>query len=313
MQELKNFPNVFSERKGRNEEFFVKTNLNKSFFEERIVKENNNLFREVEPKRSKLFASIAKNVSQLGIKEDSVILYLGASHGYTVSFLSDVVTKGHIYALDFAPRVVRDLVFVCEYKENVAPMMEDANRPDNYKDKVEQVDVVFMDIAQKEQSKIFLKNCDMFLKVGGFGVLALKARSVDVTKNPKDVFKLTRAQLEKFMTIVDYRELAPFEMDHAIFVCKKNSDKSFDLELLRTIKVDSVSREGNSFGSRERFDGRKMSFGNRERISGSKDTKKSDSNKSYPKYDDKRVVNKNVLEKIKDIKRKKLDRTNSFK
>jgi fibrillarin-like pre-rRNA processing protein len=61
----------------------------------------------------------------------------------------------------------------------------------------------------------------MYLKQGGFGLLALKARSVDVTKKPKQLFKQVRAELEKVYTVVDYRELDPFEKDHAFFVVKR--------------------------------------------------------------------------------------------
>ena len=79
-----------------------------------------------------------------------------------------------------------------------------------------------MDIAQREQVKIFLKNFQ-FLKKDGFGLLALKARSVDVTKRPKEVFRAAREELEKHVMIVDYKELDPHEKDHCFFVCKKKS------------------------------------------------------------------------------------------
>src|SRR4030042_1392825 len=82
-----------------------------------------------------------------------------------------------------------------------------------------QVDDVYQDIAQKNQVEIFLKNCDAFLKKGGFGLLAVKARSVDVTKHPKEIFREVRRQLEQSsMVIVDYRELEPFERDHAFLL-----------------------------------------------------------------------------------------------
>jgi len=253
MEELKNFPSVFKERKGKHKNYFVKTKINKSFFEEKIIKLNGEFYKEIDPSRSKLFASIANNISQLGIKDDSTILYLGASHGYTVSFLCDVASKGFIYALDFAPRVVRDLVFLCEDRENIAPMMENAMTPKNYKDKVPQVDVVFMDIAQKEQVKIFLNNCDLFLKEGGFGILALKARSVDVTKHPKDIFKKTRAELEQVMTVVDYRTLEPFEKDHALFVCKRKDKKSVSYENVKPVEIQKSfqKRKKKSFNRRK--------------------------------------------------------------
>ena len=52
-------------------------------------------------------------------------------------------------------------------------------------------------------------------------MLAVKARSIDVTKNPKQIFLKVRAELEKTLTIVDYRELDPFQKDHCLFVVKK--------------------------------------------------------------------------------------------
>jgi len=250
MEELKKFPNVYLDGRGRFTHYFVKTKLNKSFFEEKIVSVKGELFKEVDPERSKLFASIAKDISQLGLKENSKILYLGASHGYTVSFLSDVVCNGEIYALDFAPRVVRDLVFLCEAKSNIAPILDDACHPENYNKIVPKVDIVFMDIVQKNQIKIFLDNCDMYLNEGGFGILALKARSVDVTRNPRDIFKITRSQLEQVMSVVDYRELEPFEKDHALFVCKRKSAAKISFDMIKATNLnfaDPEKRRNNDF------------------------------------------------------------------
>ena len=64
------------------------------------------------------------------------------------------------------------------------------------------------------------------MKPGGFGLLALKARSVDVSRNPKEIFREIRAKLERELVIVDYRELDPFEMDHAMFVVKKKDESA---------------------------------------------------------------------------------------
>ena len=221
MQPVNKFPHVYKEQKGRWTNYFVASETGKSYFDERVVKTPRGKFREVNPERSKFFAAIAKGISQIGVKEDSSVLYLGASHGYTVSFLADMVRKGRIFALDFAPRVMRDMVFIAEEKNNIAPIYADAAQVDTYAEFVGQVDVVFMDVAQRNQVEIFLKNCDKFLKPGGFGLLALKARSVDVSKKPKVLFKDVKAELDKVHPVVDYRELAPFEQDHAFYVIKK--------------------------------------------------------------------------------------------
>ena len=80
--------------------------------------------------------------------------------------------------------------------------------------------VIYQDIAQKDQVDIFLKNINLFLKKDGYAIIALKARSIDVTKYPKQIFKEVRERLEKELTIVDYRDLEPYQKDHAMFICK---------------------------------------------------------------------------------------------
>ena len=184
--------------------------------------EGKDVYRIWDIMRSKLAAGIAKGVSQIGIKPDSKVLYLGCSTGTTVSHVSDIVGKnGFVYALDFAPRVMRDFMFLVDKRKNILPIMDDANHPENYKEFVQDVDVVFQDVAQKNQVEIFLKNVNRFLKTGGFGLLALKARSVDVAARPEVIFKEVKHQLEKEVVIVDQRKLDPFEKDHTLFIVKK--------------------------------------------------------------------------------------------
>ncbi len=190
---------------------------------EKLVREKGVEYREWSVRRSKLGAALAKGVSQVGIKPGSRVLYLGCASGTTASHVSDMVgEQGFVFALDFAPRVVRDMVLVCEQRENMTALLADAHHPETYVHRLLEVDAVFQDIAQKNQVDIFLKNCKMFLKKGGFGVLAVKARSIAVQDKPAKVFKHVRQELEKECVIVDYKNLEPFERDHCIFVVKMN-------------------------------------------------------------------------------------------
>ncbi|MDP2749818.1 MAG: fibrillarin-like rRNA/tRNA 2'-O-methyltransferase [Nanoarchaeota archaeon] len=196
----------------------------KIVYGESLVSESNIEYREWIPSRSKLSAAIHNGIREIGIKKGDVVLYLGAASGTTVSHVSDIVKKeGFIFALDFAPRVMRDLVFVCEERKNIAPLMADANRPETFMQYVSEVDVIYQDVAQKNQLEIFLKNVDMFLKKGGHGLLAIKARSIDVTKKPRDIFREVKNELEasKKVEIIDAKELEPFTRDHVFFVVKK--------------------------------------------------------------------------------------------
>jgi len=192
-------------------------------YEERIVKENDKEYREWDPRRSKLAAAILNGIKQIGFKEGDVVLYLGAATGTTCSHVSDILAKkGFVFALDFAPRVVRELVFLCNERKNIAPILADANKPKEYIDRISEVDYIYQDIAQKNQAEIFLKNCRLFLKKEGFCFIAVKSRSIDVTKKPNVVFREVRDKLEKELTIVDYKKLEPFQRDHAVFLCKKH-------------------------------------------------------------------------------------------
>ncbi|MEM1874502.1 MAG: fibrillarin-like rRNA/tRNA 2'-O-methyltransferase, partial [Candidatus Hadarchaeales archaeon] len=68
---------------------------------------------------------------------------------------------------------------------------------------------------------IMLKNASMFLKKDGYILLALKARSIDVTKEPREIFRDEIERLDKEMEILDMKILDPFEKDHAMFVLQK--------------------------------------------------------------------------------------------
>jgi fibrillarin-like pre-rRNA processing protein len=191
-------------------------------YNERLVKQDKDEYRQWDPKKSKLAASILRGSPNVGIRKGDIILYLGCSTGTTPSHVSDMIGKeGFLFGVDSAPRVLRDFVFLCEKRKNMTALLEDANHPENYKDKVCQVDVLYQDVSQRNQADIFIKNCNAFLKKGGYALLAVKARSIDVSKKPKQIFNMIKEQLEKHLTIIDYRTLDPFELDHCMFICKK--------------------------------------------------------------------------------------------
>ena len=213
---------IFEVYQEGNKLFTINMAPGKRVYDERLIREDGIEYREWNPLKSKLAAMILRGSPNVGIRKNDVILYLGAASGTTASHVSDIVGKeGFIFALDFAPRVVRDLVFVCEDRKNITPLLEDANRPERYADKISQVDVIYQDISQKNQLEIFLKNIDLFLKKDGYALLAVKARSIDVTKKPQQIFNFVKEQLEKNITIIDYRALEPYQKDHCMFICKR--------------------------------------------------------------------------------------------
>ena len=210
------FIGIFEGWQDKKRVFFTKSIDGKNFFNEFCIDD----YIEFNPKRSKLSAAIIKKISLVPIKENMKILYLGAAHGYTASHISNMIKNGMMFCLDFAPRVVRDLYFICEERKNMAPILGDANDPDAYKSRVEQVDLIYQDIAQKNQVEILFKNLQ-FLKNNGHVLLAVKSRSIDVTKRPAEIFNAVEKQLSQKLKVIDKKELDPFEKDHCFIFAKK--------------------------------------------------------------------------------------------
>ena len=213
---------VYESYEKRRQLYTVNLVPGKQVYGERLISENGIEYREWDVFKSKIASSILKGSPNIFIRKNDVVLYLGSASGTTVSHVSDIVgAEGLIFAVDIAPRVMRDLIFLSYQRKNIVPILADSNKTDLLKERVCTVDVLYQDVAQKNQVEIFLKNADLFLKSGGYALLAVKARSMDVTKNPKQIFRDVKERLEKEMTIIDQRDLDPFQKDHAMFICKK--------------------------------------------------------------------------------------------
>jgi len=120
-----------------------------------------------DPFRSKLAALLLKGRgSGIRLSRDSSVLYLGAATGTTASHVSDIVADGMVYAVEFSPRAMRDLILLCERRGNIVPILADAARPEDYCALVEPVDLVYQDVAQKNQAEIASLNCARYLKPG---------------------------------------------------------------------------------------------------------------------------------------------------
>jgi fibrillarin-like pre-rRNA processing protein len=172
--------------------------------------------------RSKLAAAILKGLKNVPIKPGHQVLYLGAASGTTASHVSDIVGEnGHVYCVEFASRAMRELVNnVCAYRCNMSPLLEDARLPERYALFIKgKVDDIYCDIAQPEQAKVLADNADLFLKNSGWVMLAVKAQSIDVTKEPSEVFKREVKVLEsRGFRIADIIHLEPYDKAHAMIV-----------------------------------------------------------------------------------------------
>lgn len=194
----------------------------KKVYGEKLILKGDKEYRLWNPRRSKLSAAIYKGLRRFPIKDNSIVLYLGAASGTTVSHISDITTMGRVYAVEFSRRTMRELVYVALPRDNLVPILADARHPEEYVPLAEECDILYQDVAQADQAGILLKNADVFLKKGGFALLAIKARSIDVRRRPEDIFAEEIGRLKDGgFKILEVVSLSPYEKDHAMVVAEK--------------------------------------------------------------------------------------------
>ncbi|TRO52074.1 fibrillarin-like rRNA/tRNA 2'-O-methyltransferase [Candidatus Bathyarchaeota archaeon] len=220
MQASEIFPSIYK-LQNNNQEILATRNLTPgiTYYGEPVFNIEGVEYRSWNPTRSKLGAVIMKSVQSMPIKPGGMVLYLGVASGTTVSHVSDILgEKGHVWGLDFAPRSMRDLLDkVTRHRKNISPILGDARNPSDYSEYVPVVDVIFADVAQPDQADIIVKNAKHFLKKGGWMMLTIKSRSIDVKEKPADIY----ADQVKIIEEAGYKVhevviLDPYEKDHAM-------------------------------------------------------------------------------------------------
>lgn len=191
----------------------------RNVYGERLIRFEGVEYRLWDPYRSKLAAAISKGLKNVPVKPGHKVLYLGAASGTTASHVSDIVWEdGYVYCVEFASRPIRELVNnVSKYRRNMAPILADARFPERYLTLVGKVDGIYCDIAQPEQAKILISNAKMFLKGGGWIMLAVKARSIDVTEEPSKVYEREIETLKRGgFKISEVIHLEPYDKAHVM-------------------------------------------------------------------------------------------------
>ncbi len=176
-------------------------------------------FRTWDPHHSKLAALILKGFMP-PITESSLVLYLGAAAGSTASHVSNIARNGLVYALEFSPRVMKNLILACESRPNMIPIFADANHPEKYSYLVDKVDVIYQDISQRNQAEIALKNVKCFLKDEGCLILMIKARSIDTIAKTREIFGKEVEKLQEGASVLETVKLPQYR-DHLAVIATK--------------------------------------------------------------------------------------------
>ncbi len=193
----------------------------RSVYGEKRITDNGAEYRLWDPHKSKLAAAIRNGLRNMPIKSGQTVLYLGIAQGTTASHVSDIVgDRGTVVGVEISPKPFEKLLEICEDRKNIIPVLGDANRPEDYREFVEKADIVYQDIAQKNQAEILLKNVGLYLKKDGYAVMVIKARSIDVVKKASEIFENEIKLLKKEMVVLETVSLSHYDKDHVLVVLR---------------------------------------------------------------------------------------------
>ncbi len=174
-----------------------------------------------DPNRSKIAAGIKKGITNIPFKKTDNILYLGAAEGYTISYISDIITDGCIYGIDISPHSLQKLYLLSLQRKNLIPIYGDANKPEEYAQLINgKIDFIIQDVSQKNQIEILKKNADLFLKDKGYILLSLKLSAIS-SGNEKTIIETEINNFKKNFEIIDMKKLDPFEKKHILILGRK--------------------------------------------------------------------------------------------
>jgi fibrillarin-like pre-rRNA processing protein len=194
----------------------------KKVYGEKLIREGNDEYREWDAYRSKYGAGIKNGLKENIFFEGATAIYLGSAEGTTVSHVSDIVGKnGAIFCIDISEIAMNKLSKLAETRENLYPIISDAQLTDNYKEYFEKpADALFQDISQRNQADIFVRNAK-FLKKGGLAALALKTKSISQSEAKEDILTSEKKVLEREFEILQTIMLEPYEKHHYLILMRK--------------------------------------------------------------------------------------------
>lgn len=212
------WPGVF--REGR-DLFTVNGEPGSRVYGELLRSERGVEYRQWDPFRSKLAAFLLRGAPSELFGAGGSVLYLGGAHGTTASHLAEVLPGSLVFVVEKSPTSFAPLLALARRRPNLLPLLADAQLPERYRADVGEVDLLYQDVAQRNQTQIFVENAHACLAKRGRGILMLKVRSVTQRRLPASVVGAARRELlDGGFHILGEAALSPFARDHVAFAVR---------------------------------------------------------------------------------------------
>jgi fibrillarin-like pre-rRNA processing protein len=204
-------PNFYEE----NGNLFSQSADGKSIYGEQVTNKGGKYFRLFSPLRSKLSSSMKLGLKP-EIKKGDHMLYLGAGAGTTASHLADSLSSGKIFAIEFSPVPFIKLMSLSGVKENIYPILNDAQKPEMFGVFVDKVDIIYQDVSQPNQIEIFTRNMKFFKSERGILMLKTFSLRSDFSID-KEIKKIT----ENF-SVQQMKDISRFHRGHYAITVSSN-------------------------------------------------------------------------------------------
>ena len=191
-------------------------------YKENLVEMNGKQHSIWNPYMSKLAAAIINGMEIFPILKKTKILYLDPTSEKTIKHISDIVgINGKIFVVRNIMKNSKNfLEQIAKNRSNIFTIIPDKTNPARLTGMTEMVDVIYIDIADHNQTEIAIQNCKNHLKIGGFLMLIVPTKNIDFANNPSKKNQEERKKLQTSFDIIQEINLTDFFKEYSMVIAK---------------------------------------------------------------------------------------------
>ena len=191
-------------------------------YKENLVEMNGKQYSIWNPYMSKLAAAIINGMEIFPILKKTKILYLDPTSEKTIKHISDIVgINGKIFVVRNIMKNSKNfLEQIAKNRSNIFTIIPDKTNPARLTGMTEMVDVIYIDIAEHNQTEIAIQNCKNHLRIGGFLMLIVPTKNIDFANNPSKKNQEERKKLQTSFDIIQEINLMDFFKEYSMIIAK---------------------------------------------------------------------------------------------
>ena len=191
-------------------------------YKENLVEMNGKQHSIWNPYMSKLAAAIINGMEIFPILKKTKILYLDPTSEKTIKHISDIVgINGKIFVVRNIMKNSKNfLEQIAKNRSNIFTIIPDKTNPARLTGMTEMVDVIYIDIAEHNQTEIAIQNCKNHLRIGGFLMLIVPTKNIDFANNNSKKNQEERKKLQTSFDIIQEINLTDFFKEYSMVIAK---------------------------------------------------------------------------------------------